>query len=189
MGMDKRQVTDVYGNPAPEGDSVAEQPMRHYLRPAWRCEWFSILAMVGGLYLMFNPLSLPFFDLLQRLLVESGWQMPLATSTRFLGLLVVLLYGLTALWNRYRWRYMVGPAGVESVRGLIGRDERRAEYRNITYVRLRQGVLQRLFGIGDLLIGTSATDEPEVVFRGIANPRRWKKLVHERQQKMSLLGA
>ena len=151
-----------------------------YLRPAWRREWFSMSMMVAGLYLMFNPLSLPLFDVLQRLVIDLGWRVALAPYVRLLGLLIAVLYGLTVLWHRYRWRYMVGPGGVESVRGLIGRDERRAEYRNITYVRLSQGILQRLFGVGDLLIGTSATDEPEVVFGGIARPRYWKELVRKR---------
>ena len=163
-----------------EARQLTVDEKRHLLRPAWRREWFSMLAMTGGLYLMFSPASMPFLGLLQRLLADSGWPVELAPYVRLLGLLIVLLYGLAVLWSRYRWRYLIGPAGVESIRGLIGRDERRAEYRNITYVRLSQGVLQRLFGIGDLLIGTSATDEPEVVFQGIARPRHWKALVQKR---------
>lgn len=106
----------------------------------------------------------------------------MAFLVRIFGLLIVLMYGAIIFWNRYRWCYMIGPYGVETVRGLWDRDERRAEYANITYVRVYQGTIQRLFGVGNLLIGTSATSDPEMIFTGIYAPMQRKGLIQRRLQ-------
>ncbi|RUM94450.1 MAG: hypothetical protein DSZ28_03145 [Thiothrix sp.] len=103
---------------------------------------------------------------------------------RIFALVVGITYFIMALWCRYQRRFFIGPHGVESLLGIIGRDERRAEYKNISYVRLRQSFFQRLFlfGIGDILIGTSATNKPEIVFHSVRRARYFKHVIQARMR-------
>ncbi len=139
------------------------------LRPAWRREWFSILLVLIGLAIFLKSWTVPLTEQLQTLM-------------RGLGLLLAVIYSIVALWSRHQWLFFIGPYGVESSRGIIGRDERRAEYRHISYVRFNQSVAQRLFGIGNILIGTSATNKPELVFYGIRKPKCYKDIIQARMR-------
>jgi len=154
------------------------------LRPAWRREWFTLLVALAGLWLFLNPAAFPFIDPLQSLILKWGLQVHLLPLVRIFAIMVAITYFIIALWYRYQWRFFIGPHGVESMLGIIGRDERRAEYKNISYVRLRQSFFQRLFlfGIGDILIGTSATNKPELVFYGIRRARHFKGIIQARMR-------
>ncbi len=154
----------------------AQEPLT--IRPAWRSEWFSLVMIVVGLILFFKPLALPFFETMR----QAHFQYDVVLIVQVFGALLVPTYLLTACWSRYRCRYLIGPYGVESLRGIIGKDERRAEYTNISYVRVYQRPVQRLFFVGNLLIGTSATADPEVVFKRISRPGRWKQEVQDRMR-------
>jgi uncharacterized membrane protein YdbT with pleckstrin-like domain len=139
------------------------------LRPAWRREWFSILLVLVGLAIFLKSWTVPLTEQLQALM-------------RGFGLLLTVIYLIVAMWSRHQWLFFIGPYGVESSRGIIGRDERRAEYRHISYVRFHQSVAQRLFGIGNILIGTSATNKPELVFYGIRKPKYYKDIIQARMR-------
>jgi len=155
-------------SPPPMKD-IAEARLSITLRPAWRCEWVSILLFLVGLVLFFKSWTIPLTEQLQSLL-------------RYFGLLLTVIYLIVTIWSRYRWVFYIGPYGVESSRGLIGRDERRAEYNHISYVRLQQSFMQRLFGVGNVLIGTSATNKPELVFHGIRKPKYYKQIIQARMR-------
>jgi uncharacterized membrane protein YdbT with pleckstrin-like domain len=139
------------------------------LRPAWRREWFSLLVVGVGLFLFIKSWSFPLTEFQQ-------------TLTRGFCMLLAGIYLVVALWSRYRWLFFIGPYGVESSRGIIGRDERRAEYNHISYVGFSQSFLQRLFGIGNIMIGTSANHQPELVFYGIRRPKYYKQIIQDRMR-------
>lgn len=155
-----------------------------WLRPALRRYWFSFLLVLLGLLLMSEPQSVPGSTVLQSMLIRNRIDIGVSVGllVQVFGFLMILMHGLKIVWNRYRWHYMIGPYGVESVRGILGRDERRAEYANISYVRMYQGPIERLFWVGTLLIGTSATSEPEVIFADIASPKRVKSMIQLRMR-------
>ena len=153
-----------------------------WFRSAWRRDWFAFLLVLLGLLLIFKPEILPGFELFQWLLTFNDIDISMAFLVRIFGLLIVLIYGAIIFWNRYRWCYMIGPCGIESVRGLWGREERRAEYANITSVRVYQGTIQRLFGVGNLLIRTSTTSDPQMIFAGIFAPKQRSELIQSRLQ-------
>jgi uncharacterized membrane protein YdbT with pleckstrin-like domain len=152
------------------------------LRPAWRREWFTLLVAIFGLWFSLNPAAFPFVDSLQSLMLKWGLPVYLLPLVQIFAVMVAIAYFIITLWYHYQWRFFIGPQGVESMLGIIGRDERRAEYKNITFVRLQQSFFQRLFlfGIGDILIGTSATSEPELVFYGIHKARHFKGIIQAR---------
>jgi len=156
------------------------------LRPAWRREWFTLLVALVGLWYFLNPAAFPFIDPLQSLMLKWGLQVHLLPLVRIFAVMVAVTYFIIALWSRYQWRFFIGPHGVESMLGIIGRDERRAEYQNVSFVRLRQSFFQRLFlfGIGDILIGTSATNEPELVFYGVRRARHFKDIIQARMREV-----
>lgn len=156
-----------------------------YLRPAWRTLWlngrlYAGVALVGATQI---PFVQQYFEWIRRIRVTGvNLDHDYAYWLQILGWAAIGYALLHSFFHRIQWRYMIGPAGVESIRGVIGKDERRVEYRNTRYVRMRQSFLQRLLLIGDVMIGTAATDEPEVVFFDISRPGKWKDLVLTRQR-------
>ncbi|HID81396.1 MAG TPA: PH domain-containing protein [Thiotrichales bacterium] len=156
-----------------------------YLRPAWRVLFLSHRLYIGLLLLIltFVPwFQLQLLQLRASNFVGLNWDHDFLFWIRVAGVGIVALVLLLTIVYRLRWRYMIGPEAIESMRGLIGRDERRVEYRNIRYVRFYQSLFQRLFLIGDVMVGTAATDDPEVTLYDVPNPGRWKKWVQEKQR-------
>lgn len=87
-----------------------------------------------------------------------------------------------AIWSHYQHRYFIDQDGVEYRFGIISRDEKRVDFSNVTLINMRQSFMGRLFMIGDILVGTSATDQPEIEIQGISRPRHWKETLHEMQR-------
>ncbi len=119
-----------------------------YLRPAWRCQWLSLLVALFSFsgFLMF-------YDLLGGLA---------------LGILFIFL-AMKVILVRYSSRYMVGPLGIEVTEGIIRRDFTRIEYRHVRGSRFKQSGFGRIFGVGRIIISTSSA-ESELQLRDIRNP-------------------
>ncbi|HID08461.1 MAG TPA: PH domain-containing protein [Armatimonadetes bacterium] len=156
-----------------------------YLRPASR-----VLLLSSRLYIGLFLLVLTWHPWVQTQLLQLrlsrfagvNWNHDYLFWIRLLAVVAILLSIVLVLFYRWRWRYMIGPRGVETMRGIIGRDERRVEYLNIRYVRVYQTFMQRLLGIGDVMTGTAATDDPEVIFYDVSSPMRIKSMVQDRQR-------
>ena len=54
--------------------------------------------------------------------------------------------------------------------GLISKSRMEIYLEDIRGVALKQGIMQRLLGVGDVYIGSSATSGMEVVFKGVSSP-------------------
>ena len=121
----------------------------------------------------------------------------------FLAQLVVSFL-LISLDYRYRW-YMITDRSLRIREGLFKVQERTMTFSNIQNVSIRQGPLQRFFGISDLEVrtaggGSSAGggSQPQGIsdhlhlgyFRGVANAEEIRDaiLTHLRRQRTSGLG-
>jgi uncharacterized membrane protein YdbT with pleckstrin-like domain len=90
---------------------------------------------------------------------------------------VFLIFVITIWFARLSCRYTVTSQRVISRRGLISRNISEIEIKNIRDIRVEQGVLQRVFGIGSLALSSAGRAGAEVVFEGIADPDGVKEMI------------
>ena len=97
--------------------------------------------------------------------VDATW----FTVVTGIGLVVTCLVG----WIRRRTtRYLVTDRRIHIRTGLVSRHERTTHVDRVQNVNLRQGILQRLLGIGDVDWDTAGTDasDADFTFRGVDDP-------------------
>ena len=106
------------------------------------------------------------------LLVLSAIVFVLMLSAEAGGGSIVLpaLILMMAGFGRYRRLYTVTSHRIMMRTGLIANNTNEMEIRHIRGINLRQGVTERLLGIGTLEIISAADGGAEVVFSGIRNP-------------------
>lgn len=100
------------------------------------------------------------------------------------GLLLICAALLLALWavgSRYCRRYKVTERRVISIEGLISRNTSEVEIKDIRNIQISQSLMERLFRIGTVKIGTAGTAGVEIVLRGVPNPMRVRDVVREQR--------
>ena len=90
-----------------------------------------------------------------------------------LGLLVLVPWWIAALGTTL----VVTDRRVTLRRGILSRDTSDILLADIRNVQVRQGVLQRLFDVGDLGLSSSGQGEIEIEVAGIPHPRRVAALI------------
>lgn len=121
-------------------------------RPSWRKYWVAWL--IVGLAGVVGVLG------------RIGWLMIFAG-----------LYAIGAWLDREASTYRVTDARVWMKRGIVGRKTSQMEVGDIRNIVVRQRVMERLLGIGDVAFSSAATSELEVVFLGITGPEAVAELV------------
>lgn len=96
-------------------------------------------------------------------------------------LLLIPLYG----WIKSRvFTYVVKAESVMARRGILRRYTTEVRIRDIRGISVRQSLLQRMMGIGEVGFSSAAGDAEEVVFRGVRDPEKVKLLVQTQQDEM-----
>jgi len=72
-------------------------------------------------------------------------------------------------------RYSVTSERVRIVTGLLGRDHEDIELVRVRDVDWKQGISERIFGIGDIFLNTADPTRPQAVLRNVKHP----EVVHE----------
>ena len=191
---DELPVTEIYGstaNIAKHGsptDRSNYSPVRYYFYPTWRSQLFPligyfflcILAIKGSHYLPWS--------------VIAGKLFTVGDTIYYLHLpLLVLLPGFILgkiLIYIYDSKYIIDERGVEAQIGLVSLSLRqpRLRYEDIRGVEPNQTILERVLGIGSVLIGSAMTQDVEIVMEGVANPRAIQLLIGgERDRRLALL--
>lgn len=106
------------------------------------------------------------------------------------------LMPLTALGDLlariYDVRYTLSAEGIESREGIVSLSQRvtRIRFEDIRLIEVDQTLLQRFLGVGNVIIGTAATDTVEVRMRGIEAPAEIQRMVQaERDKRQQLEGS
>ncbi len=86
---------------------------------------------------------------------------------------------IVALIDRKSKVYTITNKKVKSKKGIIARSLREVFTRDIRSVYLQQSILERLFGIGTVLVGTAGTGGVEVAFQGIKKAVEAKEKIQE----------
>ena len=61
--------------------------------------------------------------------------------------------------------------------GILAKNTIEVQHRDIRSITIRQGLLQRLFGTGDVLICSAGTGGVEIAAQGFANPEGIKRVI------------
>ena len=90
------------------------------------------------------------------------------------ALLVPLVVGILVLiWavlDRKHCVYTISNKRVTRTRGIIGKDYSEVDLKDIRNVIVKYGVIDRLFGIGNVGISSAGQSDIEIVFTGVRNP-------------------
>lgn len=93
------------------------------------------------------------------------------------GILAFLVvFGLAAIF-RFRYRFMITDETITMRVGLIARNISEMKIRHIRSMHIRQGLFERLLGIGTLTTISASDGESAVIFKGIRNPDGVKRLL------------
>ncbi len=102
-----------------------------------------------------------------------------------IGGILILAYGLgliiiiIALLNRKCKVFTVTDRRVKSKVGIISRVTREVLIKDIRVINLKQGILERIFGLGTIEIGSAGTAGIEVSFKGIPETPRIKEMIQK----------
>ncbi len=88
-----------------------------------------------------------------------------------------LVYLLFTDLLRRAHKYLITNKGVIYEFSFISKNRSSALYDRIQYMYFKQGIIERIFGVGELHISTSGTKSIEIVFSGIKNPGKVKKMI------------
>jgi len=145
--------------------------MKYNSRPTWRYQWLAILALCA--------LSLVFiFVAIWGLVITSAIDKRVA-----LGVIAALMlfFCLLTIYRRYAWRFNLDEKNIESRRGIIARNLQSIRIQDLRNVNVRQSIMQRLLGIGDVEFSTAAGGGIEVNFFGVDDPVGVKDLAQKLQ--------
>lgn len=143
-------------------------------RPSWLNYW---KAFVVAFVLIVGTLAAMGFvsEPLEKIGVPA-WVLPL------LGFVLALFPLGRAFIDRLRWKYIVKPDGHVAVReGIIARDTNEIRVQDIRLLGVEQGIIQRIFGLGDVEIATAGHSEVEIHMKGIRNPEEVKEEIRKLQ--------
>lgn len=97
------------------------------------------------------------------------------------GWLIIPL--IMALWKRAGLLLYVYEDGVVLERGVISKHITQLLISDIRSVDIRQGMMQRVLGVGDILIGTAGFSGYEITALGLPKPRDIASLILSQRQR------
>ena len=191
---DDSDVREFYGSAANIArlgtpiQNMHQQPLRYYFYPTWRSQIFLLIAFVILCLLTIQVSQMTNFAII------SGPLLTIGDTTYLLSLpYLILIPGAIlakVLWVIYNSKYIVDERGVEAQVGLVSLNLRqpRLRYEDIRGVEPNQTIIERILGIGTVLIGSAMTSEVEISMKGVANPRAIQLLIQgERDRRLQLL--
>ncbi len=145
--------------------------MQYRKRPAWRNQWVGILMGVL-VYLAFMAAFV-----LGQITTDQGNDSLLLNIAA--GLLPVLL--LPIIYRKYAWLFTIDNENIESSHGIISRELNAIRIKDVRNINVRQTLMQRLLGIGDVEFSSAGGGDVEVIFYGVSAPVALKDRVQDLQ--------
>jgi uncharacterized membrane protein YdbT with pleckstrin-like domain len=90
---------------------------------------------------------------------------------------------IMALWKRWALVLRVYEDRVSLEKGVLSKNFTELFIKDIRTINIKQGIVQRIFRIGDVMIATAGTSGYEHFAYGLPGPRRIKDLIIEQRQK------
>lgn len=185
-GFPVREVYGSAGNIEKHGipsEIADEANLRYYFYPTWRSQLFPLIAFVG-----LCILCIVVNRTVPSLLIK-GYLFSIGESRIFLYLPLMIFLPLAMLvrilMKIYDSKFTIDKDGVEAQVGLVSLNLRqpRLRWEDIRGVEPNQTLWERILGIGSVLVGSSMTNEVEIVMEGVANPRAIQLLIGAERDK------
>lgn len=90
---------------------------------------------------------------------------------------VPLLILLVVVLDRWQYTYTITNKRVSARVGIIAKHINEIDIEHIRSVTTKQGILARILGYGNVMIGTAGTGGIEIIIKNIANPEQIKELI------------
>ncbi len=90
---------------------------------------------------------------------------------------------IMALWKRSALVLRVYEDRVSLEKGVLSKNFTELFIKDIRTINIKQGIVQRIFRIGDVMIATAGTSGYEHFAYGLPGPRRIRDLIIEQRQK------
>lgn len=145
--------------------------MHYSTRPAWRNQWWQMT--IAAL--------LPIIFVLAALVGDQYFS---ATTVRavYVVLAAVFTYLVAVIvYRRFSWCYTIDGETVESRNGVIARTVQSIRIRDLRNINVRQSLVHRLLGIGDVEFSSAGGGGVEVTFFGVDDPMQVKTLAQRLQ--------
>lgn len=99
----------------------------------------------------------------------------------FLAVLFIIIFPVSVIMLLVAWvriastQYRITNQRLFKRTGLIAKHEEEIELFRIRDVKLKQGIVQRLLGIGDITVISSDETSPTILIKGVRNPENIKE--------------
>ncbi len=101
-------------------------------------------------------------------------------TLRFYGLISTGVFIiLVAIIARIRLEVIIRDDKLIIIEGIIAKHIREVFIRDIRAIDIRQNMIERMFGFGDVMIATSATAGYEIILQNIGAPHRLKEEIEK----------
>jgi len=119
------------------------------------------------------------------ILALLGFPMLFGVEVRGVGM-AVFLTGVALIGAPYlvvfASEYEVTSTRARQCMGIVARKTSEIDLADVRNVQVKQGIFQRLFGVGNVQISTAGQSGFEVEFRGIVNPNRVAEIVRQARE-------
>lgn len=92
---------------------------------------------------------------------------------------------LVAIIERIKLEVIIRDGKLIIIEGIISKHVKEVFIKDIRTIDIRQNVIERIFGFGDVMIATSATSGYEIILENIGAPYRLKKEIEKTRQAQS----
>lgn len=109
-------------------------------------------------------------------------------GTILLGILLIPVLGIGLIVLLWEWIAVRSACYVATNTRIVAKtgwlNTRQIEVRidDIRGISVKRTLMQRILGIGDVAVGTSATEGVEIVMRGVVNPEEFVRNVNKQRQ-------
>ena len=149
----------------------------------WRSEVLLLIAFV-----FFSILSIvlsrlyPQFTITGRMINIFGMQIDLTLP---LFWFMPFFFFIVGVFRIYDVKYVIDSRGLEARVGILRLQQRivRVLYSDIRSAETAQNVFERLLNVGDVEIGTAATAQVELVFRGVRAPQELQQIIQRERDR------
>jgi uncharacterized membrane protein YdbT with pleckstrin-like domain len=162
---------------------------RVIINKVWRSELPRLILFIASLFLA------PLFSAQFPPSVIHGELLNIGSQKFYLSLplfwLVPCAFLINVIFHMYNVWYTVDAKGIEARDGILSVRQviTRIRFEDIRSIETDQSLLERILSVGTVRLGTAATDDWEVYFHGVDNPKklqRWLLAERDERQKAAL---
>jgi len=128
--------------------------------PALRNQWFAILAAMA-LFVLFVYLGL------KGAMAGGGTNVQIVLA--IIGVPMLVLVAMV-VYRYHVWTFTLRGDTIESCKGILGREVQSIRVQDLRNVNVRQSIMQRLLGVGDVEFSSAGGAGVEVTFYGVIDP-------------------